>query len=128
MNIFSPKGFLRLGGFIFILISVSGFIGILGDSPSRSVFGNSWWFDNNENLTLFVAGTILLFVSSVFPPLWQRYIVVLVGLLCMLTGFYSIFNPYFLGMSFEIPSDLIFYLLVGLWAFYAVYGNVGHKK
>lgn len=129
MNIFSPKGFLRIGGGIFILLSLLGFVGILGESPSRSVFGASWWLTNTESLTLFAAGIMALFVSSFFPPLWQRYIVVLLGILCVITGLYAFTSPDFFWMNLQ-SLDSVFYLVVGLWALYAVYGNLkgGGKK
>lgn len=128
MNIFSPKGFLRIGGFVFIILSVLGFIGVLGDSPSRSVFGSSWWFDSNENLTLFGSGIIALFVSSFFPPIWQRYIVILIGILSVITGLYAFIGPDFLTLHLQTPADMIFYLIVGFWALYSVYGNIGKRK
>ena len=128
MNIFSPKGFLRIGGFIFILLSVLGLIGVLGDSPSRSVFGSSWWLNNNENITLFASGITALFVSSFFPPLWQRYIVIFVGILSVITGLYAFVNPYFFWMNLQTPGDMVFYLIIGFWALYSVYGNMGKRK
>lgn len=128
MNIFSPKGFLRIGGFIFIFLSVLGFVGILGNSPSRSVFGSSWWLDNNENLTLFTTGIIALFVSSFFPLLWQRYMVILVGILSIVTGLYAFATPRFFWMNLQSPADMVFYLIVGFWALYSAYGNLGKRK
>jgi hypothetical protein len=129
MNIFSPKGFLRIAGVIFILLGFLGFIGILGDSPSRSIFGSSWWFTNAESLTLFAAGVISLFISSFLPPLWQRYIVILVGIFSVIMGLYVFSGADFFWMDLQ-TLDSAFYLVFGLWALYAVYGNLkgGGKK
>ncbi len=125
MNIFSPKGFLQIAGILFFILAILTVVGVLGPTPDRSIFGTFWWFDFKETALLGLLGIVSLFVQFLFPAMWQRYFVVLVGILSVIAGIYNFMgnNIKLFGMNLESPADLIFLLLVGAWALYAVYGN-----
>ena len=127
MNIFSPKGFLQVGGVILLLVGVLGYVGVIGPTPAQSIFGSFWWFDNRENLALTVLGIAGLVAAFVFPAVWQRYLVMLLGIIGVLVGLYNFVSPTLLGANLESPADLVLHLVVGAWALYAVFGGGGKK-
>lgn len=126
MNIFSPKGFLQVGGAVLVLLGVLGFVGVIGPTPSQSIFGSFWWFDNPENVAHTVLGVAGLVAAFVFPAVWQRYLVILLGVIAVLVGLYNFVSPTLLGANLESPADLVLHLVVGAWALYAVFGS--HSK
>lgn len=123
MNIFSPKGFLQVGGAVLVLLGVLGFVGVIGPTPSQSIFGSFWWFDNPENVAHTVLGVAGLVAAFVFPAVWQRYLVILLGVVAVLVGLYNFVSPTLLGANLESPADLVLHLVVGAWALYAVFGS-----
>lgn len=123
MNIFSVKGFLQFLGVVLIVMGTFGFIGILGPTASRSIFGTVWVFDNSESIAVTLLGVISIFATFLFPPMQQRYLVILIGIGTVLLGLYTFVNTTLLGAVFEIPADTIFLLAIGVWALYTVYGN-----
>ena len=127
MNIFSPKGFLQVGGVILLLVGVLGYVGVIGPTPAQSIFGSFWWFDGKENLAHTVLGIAGLVAAFVFPAVWQRYLVMLLGIVGVLVGLYNFVSPSFLGANLETPADLVLHLVVGAWALYAVFGGGGKK-
>ena len=128
MNIFSPKGFLQVGGVILLLVGVLGYVGVIGPTPAQSIFGSFWWFDNRENLALTVLGIAGLVAAFVFPAVWQRYLVMLLGVVGVLVGLYNFVSPTLLGANLESPADLVLHLVVGAWALYPVFGGGGTKR
>ncbi len=123
MNIFSVKGFLKISGAILLLFGILGFAGIIGPTPAQSIFGSSWWFDTRENIADSVVGVASLMIAFIFPPVWQRYIVILIGIVAILVGLYNFVSPTLLGATFQTPEDLVFHLIIGAWALYTVFGN-----
>ncbi len=129
MNIFNPKGFLTVGGIVLLLVGILGYVGIIGPTPEKSIFGAIWWFDNGENLAHTVLGVAGLAAAFVFPAMWQRYLVILLGLLGVVVGLYSlVVSTSFLGSNLENPADSILHLAVGAWALYAAFGGMSKKK
>lgn len=128
MNIFNPRGFLQLGGALLIVIGTFGFIGILGPTPARSIFGSVWYFENTENVVYTLIGVVAIIATFIFPPMLQRYIVLALGVAGLIAGLYGFVNPNLFGVNLETPADSIFLLLVGSWALYAVYGNVVGRR
>lgn len=124
MNIFTPNRFLKALGLILLLISISGLLGILGPTSSQSLLGNSWWLDSKEILFTGIVGFFVLLSAFFFPPLWQRYLTVVVGLVALFIGLYSFLSPLFFGIHIEIPVEMILFLIIAAWGLYAVYGNV----
>lgn len=123
----NPKQFLTIGGAVLLLVGILGFIGVIGPTPDQSLFGAMWYFDNAENLAHTVLGVAGLGAALVFPALWQKYLVVLLGVLGLVVGLYSLMgSTMLLGANLENPADTILHLAVGAWALYA--SLVGDKK
>lgn len=116
----NPKQFLQIGGAVLVLVGVLGFIGIIGPTPGQSIFGNFWWFDNPENLAHTVLGVVGLTAAYTFPAVYQRYLVLALGVVGVLVGVYSLaISPAFLGANLENPADTVLHLAVGGWALWA---------
>lgn len=120
----NPKQFLQIGGAVLLLVGILGLIGIIGPTPARSLFGEFWWFDNPENLAHTVLGVAGLAAAFTFPALWQRYLVITLGVVGVLVGIYSLLiGPTLLGANLENPADTILHLAVGAWALYAAFAG-----
>lgn len=119
MNLFSPKGFLQIGGAVLVLIGILGYIGVIGPTPERSIFGEFWWFDNAENIAHLVLGVAGLAASFVLDNQMQKYLVMALGVLGIGVGVYNFVSPMLLGANLETPADLVLHLVVGAWAIYA---------
>jgi hypothetical protein len=117
----NPKQFLIIGGIILVLIAILGFVGVIGPTASQSIFGSHWWFDNGENWAHLVLGAVGLIAAFAFPASVQKFLVVLLGIVGVLIGIYSIFTPSFLGANLENPADTILHLAVGIWALCAAF-------
>ncbi len=121
MNIFTPKGFLQVGGVVLAVVGILGFIGLIGPTPERSLFGSYWWFDNGENWAHLILGVVALGAAYMLKsPAQLKGLVILVGLLGLLIGLIGFFlpsgPPNFLGANLENPADNILHIVVGLWA------------
>ena len=112
----NPKQFLQIGGVILILVGVLGFIGVIGPTVEKSIFGPTWWFDNGENWAHLILGVVGFLAAFLVPAGTQRGLVLLLGVLGVLIGIYSLFRPDFLGANLENPADTILHLAVGAWA------------
>lgn len=128
LNLFSPKGFLQIGGLVLILLGILGYIGIIGPTADQSLFKNFWWFDNVENLAHFVLGVAGLVAVFTFPAMWQRYLVMLLGVVAVLVALYNLGSTTLFGANLESPADLILHAVVGVWALYCVFGVKSSKK
>ena len=122
MNIFTPKGFLQVGGAVLVLVGILGYVGIIGPTPDHSLFGNLWWFDNGENLVHLVLGIVALLAASMLKDMgMQKNLVILVGVIALLVAVYNLFSNTLLGSNLESPMDFILHLVVGVWAFMAAF-------
>ena len=116
----NPKQFLIIGGAVLILVGVLGFAGIIGPTPSASMFGPTWWFDNPENYAHLILGIVGVIAAFVFPASLQKPLVLLLGVLGLFFAVYSGFvNAQFLGANLENPADTVLHLAVGIWALFA---------
>lgn len=123
----NPKQFLTVGGAVLLLVGILGYIGVIGPTPDKSLFGDFWWFDNAENLAHTVLGLAGLAAAFVFPANLQKNLVVLLGILGVVVGVYSLLiGPGLLGANLENPADTVLHLAVGAWALYA--SLVGGKQ
>lgn len=123
----NSKQFLIVGGAILLLVGILGYIGVIGPTPEKSIFGAFWYFDNAENLAHTVLGVAGLVAAFAFPAMWQKWLVVLLGVLGLVVGVYSLLGySMLLGANLENPADSILHLAVGAWALLAVY--MGSKK
>ena len=116
MMLFTPKGFLQIGGAVLVLVAVLGFVGIIGPTVDKSLFGALWWFDSYENYAHLVLGVVGLLASFMLPGAAQKVLVILLGVVAVLVGLYNITSTSLLGANLESPADLILHLVVGAWA------------
>src|SRR5262245_19750190 len=117
--LFTPKGFLKVGGIILILVGILGMIGVIGPTADQSIFGSAWWFDGGENWAHLILGIVGLLAAYVLGAGAQRGLVMLLGIIGVLVGIYSIFNQSFLGANLENPADTLLHIVVGAWALMA---------
>lgn len=127
-NFRSPKGFLMWGGIVLLVIGILGYIGIIGPTPERSIFGESWYFDNGENIAHSVLGIIALIAAfTLKDEKTQKTLVMLVGVLALVftvLGFILPGEAPNLGVAnLENPMDNILHLVVTVWAFWAATGK-----
>lgn len=119
----NPKNFLLIGGLVLVLVAILGFVGVIGPTAEKSVFGASWWFDNGENWAHLIIGIVGLIGAFAFPMSLQRPVVMLLAIIGILIGIYSFFKQGFLGANLENPADSILHLVVGIWAFLSARGG-----
>ncbi|MBI3963940.1 MAG: hypothetical protein HY341_02985 [Candidatus Kerfeldbacteria bacterium] len=112
----NPKQFLLIGGIILILVGILGFVGVIGPTAKDSIFGSAWWFDNPENWAHLVIGIVGLVGAFILPMSVQKPIVMLLGIIGVLIGLYSMFSNSFLGANLENPADTVLHIVVGVWA------------
>ena len=114
----NPKQFLMVGGVILIIVGVLGFF-LIGPTAQKSIFGASWYFDSGENWAHLIIGIVGVLAAYVLPASGQKPLVMLLGLVGVLIGIYSVFNQKFLGSNLENPADTILHIAVGAWALYS---------
>jgi hypothetical protein len=125
--IFTPKGFLVVGGAVLVLLGVIGFAGILTESAYPS-----FWLDTPENVAHVGLGVIAL--AAVYVPglntalaPYYKWIVALVGVIGIFFAVYGQFfaastSPNTFGIAnLESPLDNILHLVVGVWALWAAF-------
>jgi len=116
----NPKQFLIIGGAVLTLVGILGFVGIIGPTAGQSIFGDAWWFDNAENWAHLVLGIVALIAAFALPASGQKPLVILVGIIGILVGLYSlVIGSGFLGANLENPADTVLHLVVGAWALWA---------
>lgn len=116
----NPKQFLTIGGIILVVVGILGWF-ILGPTADKSIFGEAWWFDNAENWAHLVLGIVALIAVFVLPESSQKPLVIVVGILALLVGVYSLFGTgtMLLGANLENPADTILHIVIGAWAVWA---------
>jgi hypothetical protein len=114
-NIFTPKGFLTIGGTILVLVGVLGFF-LIGPTEEQSIFGAAWWFDTAENWAHLVLGIVALAAAyGLKDPGIQKNLVMVVGVVALLVGIYGFFSGSLLGANLQDPLDNILHLAIGAW-------------
>lgn len=120
MSLFTPKTFLLLGGIVLVLVAVLGYVGVIGPTPEQSIFGSAWYFDNVENVIHLVLGVVALAAAYLAPMPLQRPLVILVGIIAVLVGLWSLaVSEVLLGAGLQNPADTVLHLVVGIWALVA---------
>ena len=120
----NPKQFLQIGGAVLVLVGILGFIGIIGPTADKSIFGPTWWFDNPENWAHLILGIVGIIAAFVLPEMLQKWLVILLGIVGLFFGIYSaIWGASFLGANLENPADTILHLAVGAWALFSSMGK-----
>ena len=122
----NPKQFLLIGGAVLAVVGVVGFLGIIGPTPDKSLFGQTWWFDNGENVAHLVLGIVALGAAYVLGDALQKWLVAAVGVLGVLVAVWGFLvsgsaSPNFYGANLENPADTALHLVVGLWALWAAF-------
>lgn len=115
----NPKQFLVWGGVVLVVVGLLGFFGVIGPTADQSVFGSGWWFDQGENWAHLVIGVVALIAAYTLSASSQKTLVMVVGVVGVLIGIYSIFTPSFLGANLENPADTLLHIVVGVWALMA---------
>jgi len=115
----NPKQFLLIGGIVLILVGILGFVGVIGPTAEQSLFGEAWWFDNGENWAHLIIGIVGLIAAYALGANGQKPLVMVLGIVGVLVGAYSIFRPDFLGANLENPADTLLHIVVGAWALWA---------
>jgi hypothetical protein len=113
----NSKNFLQIGGAVLVLLGLLGFLGVIGPTPDRSLFGEAWWFDNGENWAHLVLGVVGLLAAYMLDGAMQRNLVLLLAIVALFFGIYGFVTPVFLGANLESPADNILHLVVAVWAF-----------
>ena len=128
--LFTPKGFLMVGGVVLLLLGVLGFF--ILNSPSLSFF----WLDKSENVAHTALGLVAL--AAVYVPglnemlkPYYRWIVILVGLIALFFAAYGFLqtscatctgtetNTF--GLTNLELGDNLLHLVVAAWAFLAAF-------
>jgi len=125
--LFTPKGFLMVGGVVLLLVGVLGFF--ILNNPSLSFF----WLDNSENYAHVGLGVIALAalyvpgLNSMLAP-YYRWIVILVGLIALFFGVYGFIlpagspaAPNTFGLANLELGDNLLHLVIAAWAFLAAF-------
>ncbi|MEO6349358.1 MAG: hypothetical protein ABIP53_01780, partial [Candidatus Limnocylindrales bacterium] len=126
-TLFTPRGFLIVGGAVLLILGLLGFV-ILKD-PSLSFF----WLDTSENIAHTVLGLVAL--AAVFVPglnvaltPYYRWIVILVGVIALFFGVYGFLlpagsagTPNTFGLANLELGDNLLHLVVAAWAFLAAF-------
>lgn len=120
MNIFTPKGFLQIGGGVLLAVGILGFF-LIGPTEN-SLFGSAWYFDTAENWAHTVLGIVALAAAYGLKDAGtQKSLVGILGIVALLVGIYGFFSPSLLGATLQNPLDNILHLVVGAWALAAAY-------
>jgi len=131
MNPLTPKGFLLFGGIILVVVAVGGYLGIIGPTPERSLFGMLWYFTDLENLAHIVFGVVALAAFYLLKDaMMTKWLVALVGVVAALAVVVGLMvggsaspNVTLAGISgnLENPMDTVLHVVVAVWAFYAAF-------
>ena len=125
--LFTPRGFLMVGGVVLLVVGLLGFV-ILKD-PTLSFF----WLDNSENVAHAVLGIVALAalyvpgLNTMLEP-YYRWIVILVGLIALFFGVYGFIlpagspaAPNTFGLANLELGDNLLHLVIAAWAFLAAF-------
>lgn len=133
-RLFTPNGFLKVGGLALLVL------GLLGFWFYRDPSGSFFWLDTSENIVHIVIGIVALaatFVPGLNARLMPRHrsIVLLIGLIALFFGTYGFLlpagspaAPNTFGLANLELGDTLLNLVVAVWAFLSVYWQPGANK
>ena len=125
--LFTPRGFLMVGGAVLTILGLIGFV--ILNNPSLSFF----WLDSSENIAHLALGLVAL--AAVYVPglkdtlaPYYKWIVVLVGVIALFFGVYGFLvpagspaAPNTFGLANLELGDNLLHLVVAAWAFLAAF-------
>jgi len=125
-TLFTPRGFLIVGGVVLLLLGMVGFLGIFTSSVFYLTTG-----ENVAHVGLGVVALAAVFVPGLNTALepYYRWMVILVGVIALFFGVYGFLMPTgnppttlntFGLANLEIVDNLI-HLVVAAWAFLAAF-------
>lgn len=118
--LFTPKGFLQVGGAVLVLVAVLSFLGIIGPTAD-SLFGAAWYFDDAENVAHLVLGVVALGLVFFAGADIQKWVTLAVGALAIFATLWSLMGSIpdganLLGAQLQNPADTLLHTVVGVWA------------
>lgn len=116
----NARRFLLLGGITLTIVAVFGFVGLLGPTAEKSIFGGGWWFDNVENWAHLIVGLLAIMLMQM-PKAAHKPAVVILGVIGLFFAIYNFFSGTFFSANLEMPADLIFHLFMGVWALWSAF-------
>lgn len=126
-TLFTPRGFLIVGGAVLLLLGVLGFF-ILND-PANWFF----WLDSGENIAHLAIGLVALaavFVPGLNDRLTPHYrtLVILVGVIALFFGVYGFLlpegsphAPNTFGLANLERGNNLLHVVIAVWAFVAAF-------
>ena len=120
MSLISPRGFLKWGGIVLIVVGLLGMVGIIGPTAADSIFGDAWWFDDLENWPHLILGVVALAALYAVPSSMHKNLVLLVGVVALFFAVWGfVVSEDFYGAMLESPLDNLLHLVVGAWGVWA---------
>lgn len=126
----NPKQYLTVVGAVLVLVGVLGFVGIIGPTVSKSLFGGMWVFTPGENIAHVVLGMVALVAAFMLDARTQKMLTVVFAVVTLFFGLYGFIagpgpNNAFGLANLENPLDNILHLALGVWAAYIVWIKKG---
>lgn len=118
-NLVNPKQFLQVGGIILVVVAILGWLGVIGPTADRSIFGGTWYFDNAENWAHLVLGVVALVAAYMASASLQKNLTMVVGVIALLAFVWNLFSTSLDGAMLQRPLDTILHLAIGVWALWA---------
>ena len=120
MSLISPRGFLKWGGIVLIVVGLLGMVGIIGPTAADSIFGDALWFDDLENWAHLILGVVALAALYAVPSSMHKNLVLLVGVVALFFAVWGfVVSEDFYGAMLESPLDNLLHLVVGAWGVWA---------
>jgi hypothetical protein len=123
MKIFNPKNLLLFAGTGAVILSLLGYLGILGPTPERSIFGEFWWLDNNQNTLHFVAGLGSIISAMLLSKPRQEGVVWFLSIISIIWAIYSfIANHLLVGSPLNSIEEILYFTMGNLGIFVLTFG------
>ncbi len=109
-------------GAVLVLVGVLGFVGVLGPTANKSIFGSLWWFDTGENVAHTVLGLVALGAAFMLDAKIQKMLTMVFAVVTLFFGLYGFVSANAFGLAnLENPLDNILHLGIGAWAAYVAW-------
>lgn len=119
-----PSSFLKITGGILIVLAILGLLGILGPTPEKSHFKETLFLDTAQAALFILTGIIALMTAFYYPQPAKTFVTLSIGILAFIIGIFSLTHTQqFFSGTVEYPSETVFFLLLGAWALFSVFGS-----